>query len=82
MQLQAGGMVGLHEDAWSTMSVSGAAWLLAAERPLAAGGAEAAYEFGCGAVGRGCAVLAAVLYSGADDPSLASIQPRLDEPMA
>ena len=82
MRRQAGGMVGLHEDAWSTMTASGAAWLLAAERPLADGSAAAAYEFGCGAVNRGCAVLAAVLYSGPDDPSLASIQPRLEDSIA
>lgn len=82
MQLQAGGMLALHEDAWSMMTVVGAAWLLAAERPLAEGSAQSVYEFGCGSADRGCAMLVALLYSGPDDPSLASIQPRLERTIA
>ena len=82
MQRQASGLLDLHEDAWSMGTVVGAAWLLAAERPLAEGSAQAVYEFGCGSVDRACGVLAALLYFGPDDPSLASVQPRLEASMA
>ncbi len=78
IQLRASGLLDLHEDAWSMRTVTGAAWLLAAERPLAAGSAQTVYEYGCGSADKGCGVLAALLYFGPDDPSLASIQPRLE----